>query len=557
MIEPSAPPAAACRANLIIDRLINVWLREFQPGVLPGEDDVSLIDVGEARLHAHCLHVSPGGFHRWRLPVSIEGKDGVARPTSAPRVVADLLIDALAQGEDDVVQAMRRRLAQAIVQEEQHASACASRPADLSPQGLEQSLWHGHPFHPFAKSIDGFSVGDMQNFAPERGTSFQLRWIVAKPDICASLWRDESVRLDAQSLLAALSGLPEKAMAGRCLLPVHPWQAERLLRNPVFADLAARGEAILTLPTGALMQATSSVRTVFVSGSAIGSVPDAGIFLKLPIEARITNFARTNPQDHVARGMAASRILNAMRDEIAGCGLDLLDEPGAIWIDHPDLAAITGVILREAPSVDAFVLAGLLEPGAADGRPMAERIGCALSTPDDAVNWLSAHVRTIILPPLRLFARTGISVEAHGQNSLVALDRGLPSRLVVRDLEGVSIDRRRFAAKMPAFDLDPRIVFPSEEAEERLIYHLISNHLNHVVATVARASGLAEARLWRLAADILVVEAGVDEDGETSRLILEDARRRYRRWKSCCASRNFRHGNRDALGAPVKSRFRR
>ena len=507
-LSPRADTAAACRAGLAIDRLINAWLRERLTGFMPVQGEGCVIDIGDARLHAHCLHRSPGGFHRWRLPIVIEDGGGASRQTSAAAPLASLMAKAMAQDGDASAQAMSQRLADALEQAERHGLVSAARPADVSPLGLEQALWHGHPFHPFAKSIEGFSTDDIERFAPERGKAFQLRWILAERDVGAAVWRDSPTERRMRALLADLSGLSERIVGERILIPAHPWQAERLAKAPAFTELAAQGRVLLTLPSGMAMQPTSSVRTVFA--------PGADIFLKLPIEARITNFARTNPREHLARSMAASRALVAVRDQVAACGFDMLDEPAAMWIDHPELDAITGVLLREAPACEAFVLAGLLEPSARDGRPTLEVMGCDLSAPGDALNWLLAYVQKALLPPLRLFARTGISVEAHGQNSLLALEKHHPLRLIVRDLEGISIDPSRFLQAAPALDLDPCVCLPSEEARERLFYYLVSNHLNHVIATVARMAGISETKLWQHAADML---KAAQEDEETSRLI--------------------------------------
>jgi siderophore synthetase component len=98
----------------------------------------------------------------------------------------------------------------------------------------------------------------------------------------------------------------------------------------------------------------------------------------------------------------------------------------------------------------------------------------------------------------------------------LVLDRGNPKRLIVRDLEGVSIDRTRFERVAPDLDFDPSVFFPAEEARQRLIYYLISNNLNHVIATIVRMSNASEARLWRVAAGTLVAAA---EDSETAQLV--------------------------------------
>lgn len=507
-VPPEIADAAITRAGIAMDRLLNTWVRERVTGFAPVEGEACILQVGAQRFRVSCLRASPGGFHRWRLPVRIEAADGTETAVNDAAVVAGLMADALADEGGVPATPIKTRLKMAIEGAENHALACVARPADNSAMGMERSLWHGHPFHPFAKIIDGFSAYDVEHYAPERAAVFQLRWIIADRDVGAALWRDAQAEARSRKILAGLAGLSDKAIGERLLLPSHPWQAERLECNPAFANLAAQGRAILTLPSGAWMQPTSSVRTLFA--------PEANIFLKLPIEARITNFVRTNPREQIARSMAAGRALAAIQEQVVACGLDILDEPGAIWIDRPGLEAITGVILRDAPAREAYVLAGLLEPSADDGRPMLATMGCNPSGATEVEAWLRAYVRKAVLPPLRLFARTGVSLEAHSQNSLLVLDRGNPDRLIVRDLEGVSIDRERFKSVAPGLDLDTSVFSPAEEARQRLVYYLISNQLNHVVAMIARLVDVPEITLWHAAADTL---ANLAEDGETEGLV--------------------------------------
>jgi hypothetical protein len=134
---------------------------------------------------------------------------------------------------------------------------------------------------------------------------------------------------------------------------------------------------------------------------------------------------------HLLAGASAD-VLAA--SAVTGAGLDILSERGALALDRPELEAVTGVLVREGPSRNAFVVAGLLEPWPRDGRPILAGMGCTLTGPATAAAWIEAYARVAVLPPLRLFAATGIGLEAHAQNSLLALEDGLPSRLVVRDL---------------------------------------------------------------------------------------------------------------------------
>ncbi|WP_053082478.1 IucA/IucC family protein, partial [Methylobacterium platani] len=502
------PPADAVQAGFALERLLNTWLRERRPDLVPVEGETCAVPLGDETLSALCLRASPGGFHAFAAPLCLHHADGRVTDLDDPAELARRMIEAAAPEATPLREAVRRRLLDGLRRSRDHARACAARPLDPTPAGLEQRLWHGHPFHPLAKSVDGFSEADSALYAPERGAAFRLRWLIADPDLVASLWRAPEAGPRVAAALARLSGLPAETVKDRVLIPSHPWQAARLEADPAVAALVAQGRLAVTPPSGASVTPTSSVRTVFSAAE--------NLFLKLPIAARITNFARTNSREHLARSLAAARALAALPGVAAACGLDVLDEPGALSLAHADLDAVTGVLVREGPREDAFVVAGLLEPAPQDGRPMLAAMGAAPAGRDGAEAWLRAYARAAILPPLRLFARTGISLEAHAQNSLLVLEGGVPARLVVRDLEGASIDRDRFPPLAPGLALDPAVLYGAEEAWRRLLYYLVVNQVAHVVATVARAADLPEAPLWGVVADAL---AGSDEDDGTHTLV--------------------------------------
>ncbi|BAQ47981.1 IucA/IucC family protein [Methylobacterium aquaticum] len=507
LARPAPEAVDAVQAGLAVERLINTWLRERSPDLVPPEGETCTIPLGDATLLAPCRHASPGGFHAWG-PCRLRLPDGRVVDLDGPADLARRMIDAAVPEATPVREAMKRRLLDGLRRSRDHARACAARPFEPTPTGLEQGLWHGHPFHPLAKSVDGFSETDSDLYAPERAASFRLRWLVADPALAATLWREPEAEAWIGAALARLSGLSRETMAGRVVIPSHPWQAARLEADPAIRALVAQGRLAITPPSGTPVTPTSSVRTVFSATE--------NLFLKLPIAARITNFARTNSREHLARSLSAARALAALPETVAACGLDILGEPGALALADPAFEAVTGVLVREGPAGPALVVAGLLEPSPRDGRPVLAAIGASLATAEDAAAWLRAYAGAAILPPLRLFARTGISLEAHAQNSLLVLDGGLPSRLVVRDLEGASIDGARFRRRVPDLALDPAVLYGAEEAWRRLLYYLVVNQVAHVVATVARAADLAEAPLWQVVAHSL---AACDEDAATTALI--------------------------------------
>ncbi|MFE3288927.1 IucA/IucC family C-terminal-domain containing protein, partial [Streptomyces sp. NPDC059233] len=82
---------------------------------------------------------------------------------------------------------------------------------------------------------------------------------------------------------------------------------------------------------------------------------------------------------------------------------------------------------------------------------------------------------------LELFERHGVVLEAHLQNTLVAVDaEGMPAQALFRDAEGVKL--------LP--DL------PREAAWQRLVYCLVVNHLTEIAAELADRHPHAAPGLW-------------------------------------------------------------
>lgn len=526
---------APCRATNIytsfaVERLLNTWLREQAINIHPVEGQTCAIPIGADTLIATCRRSSPSGFHSWESDLSLHTADGNVAHLRDAAPLAIRMIDTLPHENDVNHERMKRRLLDGLDRSRSHACACAARASELTPIGLEQILWHGHPFHPFAKDLNGFSDEDIDRYAPERATAFQLRWLIADVELVRMILDDPLAEAWVRSALVGMSGLSSQRIEGRVLIPSHPWQAAQLESNPAFIDFVAEGRLSITEPSGDLVLPTASVRTVYATRS--------NLFMKLPITARITNFARTNQREQILRSVSASRAIKAMTGAVNDCGMDVLREPCGFSIDHPALEDITGVLIREGPTRDAYVVAGLLELSPHDGKPMLATMGLHPCDGTEAAAWLRAYTQVAILPPLRLFARTGISLEAHSQNSLLALEDGLPTRLIVRDLEGVSIDGERFSRIATHPNLDPVVLYTAEEAWKRLLYYLIVNQVAHVVATVARIADVQEKELWHAVSDELSL---TPEDDATKAVIVQLLNREFlpakMNFSSCAAGR--------------------
>lgn len=118
----------------------------------------------------------------------------------------------------------------------------------------------------------------------------------------------------------------------------------------------------------------------------------------------------------------------------------------------------------------------LLAAALAEGYP-----GSPLEATADPVGWWRAYLRQVVPPVLHLFARHGVVLEAHLQNTLVAVDAaGVPAQALFRDAEGVKL--------LP----DP----DREAAWQRLVYCLVVNHLTEVAGALAESHPEAAGSLW-------------------------------------------------------------
>lgn len=520
-------------------RLVNILLRELGGVAPPGSDLPETLDA-ELRRHGQpvCVNlpgsgvrlllalsrVSPSGHHDLAGPGVFSVSAGAPRACTA-RALAEVVLNELVARSGDRRRADKRRsemlaeIIESLENTRRYAATASARSRHwVDTDGpfrfiaAEQSLVFGHPFHPAPKSGDllATSEGDCR---PEMGAAFPLHYLAVHPDIAVEDRLDGLPELVPEPVVAdARQRLPSTA-TGWPLIPVHPWQAERLLTQPSVARLVACDRL---LPLGALGETafpTSSVRTVYL--------PDRDLFLKLPIDARITNFVRNNPPEHLERTLAASRVLAAVPPPRT---LEVLPELGyrglspAAWEDdtHPNTASFA-VLFRRGLSCSEgdwpVPVAALVEPPLPGGTaPIVEVLwtaararGCAMTAPF-ACDWARAYLNVTLVPVLALFVRHGISLEAHVQNTLVCLRDGWPVRGLARDLEGTSISRRRALAQgLFGGILRPgsHVLVDEGEAWSRLLYYVVVNHVAHLLATIASHGPADEWQLWQTARQVL------------------------------------------------------
>ncbi|MDN3021819.1 IucA/IucC family protein [Streptomyces sp. S.PB5] len=297
----------------------------------------------------------------------------------------------------------------------------------------EQSLITGHPHHPAPKARGGGPATGWLPYAPEAHARFPLTLLGVREDVVAE-----------EGDTSALDALGE-APPGYRLLPAHPWQLDLVDLTAAFAD----GRLIRLGTTGLDAWPTAAIRTLYV--------PERDLFLKFSLDVRITNDIRRLWRHDLEK---LRRTDTAAARAFAGGPAAWLSDRGyrTAGFAFEELAVLVRDGFREhvLPGATPLLAAGLVE--GFDGCPAG---GAA---------WWEAYLRTVVPPALAAFADHGVVLEAHLQNTLVAVDGdGTPVQALFRDAEGVKL----------LADVD------REAGWERLVYTLVVNHLSEVADALA------------------------------------------------------------------------
>ncbi|MCX4782218.1 IucA/IucC family protein [Streptomyces sp. NBC_01264] len=365
------------------------------------------------------------------------------------------------------------------------ARAVTPPPADPYVRS-EQSLVMGHPHHPAPKARGGGPANGWLPYAPEAYGRFPLAFLGVR--------EDQVVEEGGPAAAGAIDSLAEalggpRPPAGYRLLPAHPWQLDLVAGSPAVREALADGR-LLSLGTGRVpVWPTASIRTLYVPGGGGGGVTGGGtagsgragtaadLFVKFSLDVRITNDVRRLWRHDLLKLRRTDAVVEAGFAELRRSG------SGAAWLSDRGYRTAAfafeelAVLVRDGLAAHAEPgLTPLLAAALAEGYPGSPLAGTA-----DPAAWWRAYLRQVVPPVLHLFARHGVVLEAHLQNTLVAVDaEGMPAQALFRDAEGVKL--------LP--DLD------REAAWQRLVYCLVVNHLTEVAGALAESRPEAAGELW-------------------------------------------------------------
>ncbi|MFD7480471.1 IucA/IucC family protein [Streptomyces sp. NPDC059837] len=312
----------------------------------------------------------------------------------------------------------------------------------------EQSLITGHPYHPAPKARGGGPVADWLPYAPEAYAGFPVELLGVREDAV--------VEEGDTSALDDFGPAPE----GYRLLLAHPWQLDLVGARPEIQEAFADGRLIRLGRTARPLWPTAAIRTLYA--------PEDDVFVKFSLDVRITNDIRRlwrhdllklRRTDEATAAAFATTSMGGRTD--TGTGAAWLSDRGYRTADFAfeELAVLVRDGLREhvVPGATPLLAAALVE--GFEGSP--------LDGLTDPSAWWTAYLRQVVPPVLEAFARHGVVIEAHLQNTLVAVDAdGIPVQALFRDAEGVKLLQ----------DVDRAAGW------ERLVYCLIVNNVTELAA---------------------------------------------------------------------------
>ncbi|MFF3090773.1 IucA/IucC family protein [Streptomyces nojiriensis] len=314
-------------------------------------------------------------------------------------------------------------------------------PAPEATWEWEQRVVDGHPYHPNCRSRPGFSVAEQLAYAPEHRPVVELGLVAVRAEEC----------------LVTGDWPAELRDAGRVLVPVHPWQAEHVLKHE-------------RVRPGFAAHPLMALRTL--------APADGGAHVKTALSARLTSSVRDISVYSIETAAAVSAFAQGLAERLDG-RLHITRTLGATTAHSPDLAAV----LREPPEVYA---------DAAAGERVLPVAALASFGPARSAAWRAEFARLALSVCLRVL-ELGVALEAHGQNLLVVLSpTGAPLRLVYRDLADIRISPARLARHgLPVPPLSGRLVTDDVAVLRRKLFgSLLTGALG---ATAGSAGAFAEA----------------------------------------------------------------
>lgn len=350
---------------------------------------------------------------------------------------------------------------------------------DAGAQAIEP-VYEGHHYYPFPALRLGPSprqVAECSNLCRE---AIDLTLVAARPCLF-----DSTAYADYRTCFRAWAGIPLPRNA-EVVIPLHPWQLEL---SPVIRELLKR-RWITVLDRRLQAIPLASQRTCRILRS--------GFDVKLPMAVILTGEDRLLYPLNRANATAFSSLARILLRKSGESVIDFQYDVAAIAHADPLIGMHLAMIVRVpvCPRASEIVIPALnLWCGPRQARTMLD-----LRDREHAYAFFRVYCRVLMRGMVDFYARWGMAFEPHLQNVYVALRNGMPSRMILRDLDSTILDPLRIRPVAQASGVRlargtwkhmPDFAYGGR----RLAHAMMYGHLGEVMSYLARAAQADLAKL--------------------------------------------------------------
>jgi siderophore synthetase component len=343
-----------------------------------------------------------------------------------------------------------------------------------------EPVYEGHHYYPFPALRLGPSVRHVVECSNLGREAIDLTLVAARPCVF-----DSGTYANHRACFRAWAGLPLPRNAD-VVIPLHPWQLEL---SPVVRELLKRRWVEVLDPP---------LRAIPLASQRTCRILRTGFDVKLAVDATLTGEDRLlyplNRANATAFSALARILLRASGERTLDFQYDVASMAHAEPSIGMHLAAIVRAPVRRRAG-EIVVPALNLWCG-----PRQAGTLLALRRPEHAYALFRVYCRVLMRGVVDFYARWGMAFEPHLQNVYVALRDGMPSRVILRDLDSTILDpvRIRPVARANGVRLAPgtwRHMPDFTTGGRRLAHAMMYGHLGEVMSYLARAAGVDLARL--------------------------------------------------------------
>jgi siderophore synthetase component len=341
-----------------------------------------------------------------------------------------------------------------------------------------EPLYEGHHYYPFPALRLGPSLRQVVECSNLSRKPIHLTLVAARPCLF-----DSTVYADYQACFRAWAGMPLPRNAD-VVIPLHPWQLEL---SPVIRELMKR-RWITVLDRRVEAIPLTSQRTCRIVRS--------GFDVKLPVAVTLTGEDRLLYPLNRENATAFSSLARTLLRESGESTLDFQYDVASIAHAEPLIGMHLAAIIRAPvrPRAAEIVVPALnLWCGPRHARTMLD-----LRHREHAYAFFRVYCRVLMRGMVNFYARWGMAFEPHLQNVYVALRDGMPSRMILRDLDSTILDpvRIRPVARANGIRLAPGTwQHMPDTGGRRLAHAMMYGHLGQVMSYLAGAAQADQARL--------------------------------------------------------------